>query len=169
MTPAQALMHLAKGDPERVVPLLYRSMPRALLRDLVKEMGGIVSTTVETLLGQAIANPERLGTPSRRQVAFLQHFARCRTIVEAATRAGIDRRTVTRWRRQSLAFDRRLAGLAADNRRTAMEDRPKPVGAGEMPNTALPLYLLKLEDASAQRTERRQERAIQRRMEGMSR
>ena len=87
MTPAQALTHLNKGDPERIVPPIYRRMPRAWLRDLVRVIGpgGTASpaASVQTLLQRAVVTPERLRTPARRQAAFLQHFAGCRTIVEA--------------------------------------------------------------------------------------
>ena len=40
---------------------------------------------------RAILRPERLSTPRRRQAAFLVHFARCRSVVEAAARTGVDR------------------------------------------------------------------------------
>jgi hypothetical protein len=113
VNPTQAYLLLAKGDPDRIVPPLYRSMPRTLLRDLVREIEGIVAGRVEELLIEAIFKPERLHTPARRRVAFLQHFAHCQAIGEAAARTGVDRRTVTRWRRQSPAFDRRLTEVNA--------------------------------------------------------
>jgi hypothetical protein len=130
MTPAEALSHLNKGDPEGIVPAVYRNMSQAFLRALADEMGpdpappaepsaGARAVPVETLLRRAIARPGRLRTPRRRQVAFLQHYVGCRSLEEAASLAGIDRRTVTRWRKASPAFNRRLCRLkqAAAERR----------------------------------------------------
>jgi hypothetical protein len=122
MTPAEALSHLNKGDPEGIVPALYRNMSPAVLRALADEMGpdpaspaepsdGARAVPVETLLRRAIARPGRLRTPARRQVAFLQHYAGCRSLEEAASLASIDRRTVTRWRKASPVFNRRLCRL----------------------------------------------------------
>ena len=162
MTPAEALSHLTKGDPDGIVPPLYRHMSEALLLALVDEIGpaaaaspaapaepararrarlsptrvnpapvspappniappGLAASPVQTLLRHAIARPGRLRTPARRRVAFLQHYAGCRTLVEAAARTGIERRTVNRWRTASPAFDRRLAGFVADRREDAFE------------------------------------------------
>ena len=130
MTPAEALSHLNKGDPEGIVPALYRNMSQAVLRALADEMGpdpappavpsaGARAVSVESLLRRAIARPGRLRTPARRQVAFLQHYVGCRSLDEGAFLAGIDRRTVTRWRKASPAFNRRLCRLkqAAAERR----------------------------------------------------
>ena len=136
MTPAEALSYLKRGDPERIVPALYRNMSRAVLHDLVDEIGptgsasaaapvGPAAGSVQALLQRAIAKAERLRTPARRRVAFLQHHAACRTLVEAAARAGIDRRTVNRWRQASPPF------------------------------TALALYLLKQSDTEVRRAEDR--------------
>ena len=122
MTPAEALSHLNKGDPEGIVPALYRNMSLAFLRAVADEMGpdpaspaepsaGARAVPVETLLRRAIAKPGRLRTPARRQVAFLQHYAGCRSLGEGADLAGIDRRTVTRWRTTSPTFNRRLCKM----------------------------------------------------------
>ena len=122
MTPAQALFHLNAGDPDGIVPALYRTLSRDVLRALADEMAPDAGP-VEILLRRAIAKPGRLRTPARRQVAFLLHYAGCRSLEEGAARAGIDRRTVTRWRRASRAFHRRLCRLqhaAAQRRRRAM-------------------------------------------------
>ena len=119
MTPAQALSHLNKGDPEGIVAALYRNMSQAILRALADEMGpdpaspaepsaGARAVSVETLLRRAIARPGRLQSPARRQVAFLLHYVGCRSIGEGAVLACIERRTVTRWRTASPAFHRRL-------------------------------------------------------------
>src|SRR5688572_33022378 len=116
MTPADALSHLNKGDPEGIVPALYRHMSQAVLRALADEMGpdpaspagpaaGAQAVPVETLLRRAIARPGRLRTPARRQVAFLLHYVGCRSLGEGAALACIDRHTVTRWRKASPAFN----------------------------------------------------------------
>jgi hypothetical protein len=186
MTPAEALSHLTKDDPAGIVPAVYRNMARGTLRALVEEIGpdalapatsaaaSLAAPSVQTLLRRAIARSGRLCTPARRRVAFLRHYEACRTIVEAAARAGIDRRTVTRWRQASQAFDRRLAGIAADRRQDALDHallvasrpfvrpvfyRGEKVGEYEVPNTALALYLLKQADREAERAESRRAEA----------
>ena len=151
MTPAEALSLLRKGDPKRIVPPLYRDMHGDMLRALVDEIargprGPVVEPegaeparaspmpgSVADLLQRAIARPERLRTPARRRVAFLQHYVACRTIVEAAARSGVDRRTVTRWRAASPDFDKRLVQLAVRparrRSRVRIADREPPADA----------------------------------------
>src|SRR5688500_8421618 len=183
MTPAEALSILSKGDPDGIVPAVYYNIPAPMLRTLIAEIGsataagpapvavptpGLAPSSVQALLQRASARPGRLRTPARRRVAFLQHYAACRTLVEAAARAGIDRRTVNRWRAASPAFDRRLDDVVADRREDAFElallvagkPRVRPifykgekVGEEEIPNTALALYLLKQADREAERAE----------------
>lgn len=124
-----------------------------------------------TLVGRAIAKPERLSTPKRRAAAFLVHFARCRTIVEAAARAGVDRRTVTRWRKDPV-FNEKCRRIVAARRHHAVENvvlaadhtetrpvfyRGKQVGAYTRRDRTLDLYLLKQADAEALRAEKRRE------------
>ena len=123
MTPIDALSLLNKGDPDGIVPPMYRHMDPLLLRALVQEIGPppAAPVTVQDLLQRAIAKPKRLRTTARRRVAFLWHFANCRMLSEAAARAGIDRRTVNRWRRASSDFDQRVAQLLADRREDAFE------------------------------------------------
>lgn len=175
MTPAEALSLLNQGDPDGLVPPMYRHMDPLLLRALVQEIGPPAPppVTVQDLLTRAIARPERLRSPARRRVAFLHHYASCRTMVEAAARAGVDRRTVTRWRMASPDFDKRLVRLVADRREDALEyallvaSRPRmrpvfyrgqKVGEYEIPNNALALFLLRRADAEADREQRREER-----------
>ncbi|MGQ0584010.1 MAG: hypothetical protein ACT4O6_18890 [Reyranella sp.] len=125
-----------------------------------------------TLVDRAIARPERLSTPGRRQAAFLTHFRRCRSIVEAAARTGIDRRTVSRWRKTNPAFDRRCCEIVETRRRQAIENvvlaaehvevrpvfyRGKRVGDVTRRDRALDLYLLKQADAEALRAEKQRE------------
>jgi hypothetical protein len=182
MTPAEALSLLIVGDPKRKVPGVYRQMPPGMLPALVKEIGSAASTAardepvapsacpVQALLRRAIARPERLGSPARRRVAFLQHYAGSRNLIEAAARAGIDRRTVHRWRRVSPAFDRHLNQIVSDRRDDAYEHallmtrrpamrpvywRGQKVGEYEVPNTALALYVLKQADTEHRREEDR--------------
>jgi hypothetical protein len=191
MTPAEALAHLDKGDVE-FVPAIYCSIPRPMLRLMVKEIGldavspdaagpagpqpadpsatGLAPPSVQALLRRAIARPERLRSPARRRVAFLQHYAGSRNLIEASARAGIDRRTVNRWRKASPAFDRHLNQIACDRHDDAYEHalqmvcrptmRPvyycgQKVGEYEVPNTALALYVLKQADADLRRDEDR--------------
>jgi hypothetical protein len=197
MTPAEALSHMDKGDPDRIVPPLYRVMSRETLSALVEEVSPEraappAGPPVQTLLQRAIARPGRLRTPARRRVAFLQHLARCRTLEEASARSGIDPRTVTRWRRASPSFDRRLSEVVDHRREDALEIatlmavhprirpifyRGKKVGENEIPNTSLALYFLKRADAEALRDEKRRDEAafearvqqeVERRMSKMS-
>jgi hypothetical protein len=148
-------------------------------------------------MGRALARRGRLSTPARRRAAFLHHFSHCRTVVEAAARTGVDRRTVDRWRRACPAFGARFEQIVADRRREAFENvvlaadlvEMQPVyyrGAkvGEYPrrDRALGLYLLKQADAAALREELRRDaaafearvarevaREVERRMAEMSR
>jgi hypothetical protein len=121
---------------------------------------------VQALLRRAIARPERLRSPARRRVAFLQHYAGSRSLIEASARAGIDRRTVNRWRKASPAFERHLNEIACDRHDDAYEHalqmvrrptmrpvyyRGQKVGEYEVPNTALALYVLRQADADARR------------------
>ncbi len=126
-----------------------------------------------TLAYRAILKPERLTTPRRRQSAFLSHFARCRTILEAAARAGVDRRTVHRWRQNDPLFDRKCRDIIEARRRQAVENvvlaadhvevrpvfyRGKKVAEYTRRDRALDLYLLKQADAAALRAEQQEEK-----------
>lgn len=121
---------------------------------------------------RAILRPERLSTPRRRQAAFLVHFARCRTVLEAATRTGVDRRTVQRWRKENPLFDRKCRDIVETRRRQAVENivlaadhveirpifyRGKKVGEYTRRDRALDLYLLKQADAAARQEEKRED------------
>jgi hypothetical protein len=175
MTPAEALSLLNQGDPDGLVPPLYRHMDPLLLRTLVQEIGPPAPppVTVQDLLQRAIAKPRRLRTMARRRVAFLWHFANCRTLSQAAARAGVDRRTINRWRTASTVFDGRIVQLRVDRREDAFEQalliasqplikpvfyKGQKVGEYEIPNTPLALYLLRRADAEADREVRREER-----------
>ncbi|MBX9947348.1 MAG: helix-turn-helix domain-containing protein, partial [Reyranella sp.] len=115
---------------------------------------------------------ERLSTPGRRRGAFLGHFARCRTIAEAAARAGIDRRTVHRWRKTIPKFDERCLEILETRRREAVENvilgagqvevrpvfyRGRRVGEVTRRDRTLDLYLVKQADAALARAEKRRE------------
>ncbi len=125
-----------------------------------------------TLSHRAVLRPERLSTPRRRQAAFLVHFARCRTIVEAAARTGVDRRTVQRWRRTCPLFDRKCRDIVEARRRQAIENivlaadggevrpvfyRGRKIGEYTRRDRALDLYLLKQADAARLQEEKRRE------------
>lgn len=125
-----------------------------------------------TLAHRAILKPERLRTPRRRQAAFLQHFARCRTILEAAARTGVDRRTVQRWRHAYPLFDRKCRDIVEARRRQAIENvvlaadggevrpvfyRGRKIGEYIKRDRALDLYLLKQADAARLQDEKRRE------------
>ena len=118
------------------------------------------------------AGAKRLSTPARRRAAFLKQLMRCSTIAEAAARSGIDRRTVSRWRRAFPAFAARCEAVIAERRRIAIEDvvlaaaraetrpvfhRGIKVGEYTVRDRALALYLLKQADAEALRAEKRRE------------
>ncbi len=124
-----------------------------------------------TLAHRAVLKPERLSTPRRRQAAFLVHFARCRTILEAAARTGVDRRTVQRWRKACPLFDRKCRDIVEARRRQAVESvvlaadhvevrpvfyRGRKIGEITRRDRALDLYLLKQADAAAMREEQRE-------------
>lgn len=126
----------------------------------------------ETLISRALKKEGRLSTTARRKAAFRYHYARCSSITEAAARAGVDRRTVNRWRKADPAFDQSCADILAMRRRMAEEDvvliagrpevrpifhRGKQVGQILRRDRALDLYLLKRADAEAARAERRRE------------
>lgn len=123
-----------------------------------------------TLAYRAILKPARLSTPRRRQAAFIGHFARCRSITEAAARTGVDRRTVQRWRKTSPPFDRKCREIVEARRRQAVENivlaadqgevrpvfyRGRKIGEYTKRDRALDLYLLKQTDAARQQEERR--------------
>ena len=126
-----------------------------------------------TLAHRAILKPERLSTPRRRQSAFLSHFARCRTILEAAARTGVDRRTVHRWRQSDPLFDRKCHEVIEARRRQAVENvvlaadhvevrpvfyRGRKIAEYSRRDRALDLYLLKQADAQALRAEQQAEK-----------
>ncbi len=126
-----------------------------------------------TLAGRAILKPERLSTPRRRQSAFLGHFARCRTVIEAAIRTGVDRRTVHRWRQNDPLFDRKCRDIIEARRRQAVENvvlaadhvevrpvfyRGKKIAEVTRRDRTLDLYLLKQADAQALRAEQQEEK-----------
>lgn len=127
----------------------------------------------KTLAYRAILKPERLSTPRRRQSAFLSHFARCRTVLEAAARTGVDRRTVYRWRQNDPLFDRKCRDIIEARRRQAVENvvlaadhvevrpvfyRGKKIAEVTRRDRALDLYLLKQADAAALRAEQQEEK-----------
>lgn len=126
-----------------------------------------------TLADRAILKPERLRTPRRRQSAFLSHFARCRTVIEAAARAGVDRRTVHRWRQNDPLFDKKCRDIIEARRRQAVENvvlaadhveirpvfyRGRKIAEYARRDRALDLYLLKQADARAEREEQQAEK-----------
>lgn len=128
----------------------------------------------QTLVERAIRRQARLSTPARRRAAFLRHFSRCRTVVEAAARTGIDGRTVRRWRRDVPAFAARCEQIVIERRREAIETvvmaadqvetqpvfyRGAKVGEYTRRDRTLGLYLLKQSDAAALRAEQRREAA----------
>ena len=122
---------------------------------------------------RAILRLERLSTPRRRQAAFLVHFARCRSVVEAAARTGVDRRTVQRWRKNCPLFDRKCRDIVEARRRQAIESvvlaadhvevrpvfyRGKKIGEYAKRDRGLDLYLLKQADSAALREEQQREK-----------
>lgn len=126
-----------------------------------------------TLADRAILKPERLSTPRRRQSAFLGHFARCRTVIEAATRTGVDRRTVHRWRQNYPLFDKKCRDIIEARRRQAVENvvlaadhvevrpvfyRGRKIAEVTRRDRALDLYLLKQADAQALRAQQQEEK-----------
>ena len=86
---------------------------------------------------RAILRPERLSTPRRRQAAFLVHFARCRSVVEAAARTGVDRRTAHRWREEDEAFDLACRERLKWRRETILQ---AAIARAEKPKTRPVLY-----------------------------
>lgn len=125
-----------------------------------------------TLVGRAIRRPERLSTPRRRQAAFVSHFARCSSTIEAAARAGVDRRTVQRWRKAYPVFDRKCRDIVEARRQQAIENvvlaagqvevrpvfyRGRKIGEQTRRDRTLDLHLLKQADAAALREERRRD------------
>jgi hypothetical protein len=122
----------------------------------------------DSLVARALGNPRRLSSTARRKAAFRYHYARCSSVTEAAARAGVDRRTVNRWRKADPRFDRYCADVLAARRRMAEEDvvlvagqaevrpiyhRGRRVGQWTRRDRALDLYLLKRADAEALRAE----------------
>lgn len=153
----------SKPDGEaEAAPALVESLPEEPL----PEEPGLLSH-------RAILRPERLSTPRRRQAAFLVHFARCRSVVEAAARTGVDRRTVQRWRKEYPLFDRKCRDIVEARRRQAVESvvlaadhveirpvfyRGKKIGEYAKRDRGLALYLLKQADAAALREEQQIEK-----------
>lgn len=128
----------------------------------------------ETTVTRAIRKLDRLSGPARRRAAFRHHYARCRSIAEAAARTGVDTRTVRRWRKAFPDFARDLDGIVAERRRRTVDDVVLSAGRGEVRpifyrgtrvgsytrrNHALDLYLVKQADAEALRAEKRREAA----------
>lgn len=128
----------------------------------------------QTLVDRAIRRQARLSTPARRRAAFLRHLSRCRTVVEAAARTGVDGRTVRRWRRDIPAFAARCEQIVIERRREAIETvvmaadqveiqpvyyRGAKVGEYTRRDRTLGLYLLKQADGEALRAEQRREAA----------
>ncbi|TAJ28295.1 MAG: hypothetical protein EPO67_16415 [Reyranella sp.] len=125
----------------------------------------------ETAVTRAIAKEGRLSTPARRRAAFRHHFARCRSVVAAAARTGVDSRTVRRWRKAFPKFAADLDAIVAERRREAIENvvlaaghveirpifyRGRRLGHHTRRDRTLDLYLLKQADAEARRAERQQ-------------
>jgi len=139
--------------------------PEALTADSVPE-------EPKTLAERALLKPERLRTPGRLRAAFRSHFARCRSITEAAARTGVSRRTIQRWRKQYPGFDKNCRDIVEARRQQAVENivlaadhveikpvfyRGKKVGEYTKRDRALDLYLVKQADAQAQRAEKQRE------------
>ncbi|MDP1962933.1 MAG: hypothetical protein Q8K93_12110 [Reyranella sp.] len=70
---------------------------------------GAPADKLPAMLERALANPRRLRTPARQRTAFLEQFARCGSVLEAALRAGVNRGTVYRWKAKDPDFARRWA------------------------------------------------------------
>ncbi len=124
-------------------------------------------------LERALANPRRLNTPRRQQAAFLRLVPRCRTIAEAAARAGVNRGTLYRWRARDPRFAARwdavIARQAAEAaERIALEAntvdiqpvfyRGKQIGKRRKINTRLLIHVQSRLDADRRRAEDRAER-----------
>jgi hypothetical protein len=128
----------------------------------------------QTPVARALADDRRLSSTVRRKAAFRHHYARCSSVTEAAIRAGVDRRTVNRWRARDPAFDAKCRDILAMRRRMAEEDvvlaagqievrplfyRGRRLGQITRRDRALDLYLLKRADAEALRAEQHREAA----------
>lgn len=59
----------------------------------------------DTPFERALRRPQR--SPGRQRAAFLRQLERCLTVAEAATRAGVNRGTVYRWKEKDPEFARR--------------------------------------------------------------
>lgn len=184
----QPLSMPAWADRKPAPPARPAGTPQAGDRDATGGAQEIVEQTAEavpaagdadpvpaepvSLVQRAVRRLERLSTPGRRRGAFLGHFARCRTIAEAAARAGIDRRTVHRWRKTIPKFDERCLEILETRRREAVENvilgagqvevrpvfyRGRRVGEVTRRDRTLDLYLVKQADAALARAEKRRE------------
>jgi hypothetical protein len=124
-------------------------------------------------LERAIFNPRRLNTPGRQQAAFLRLVPRCATVAEAASRAGVNRGTLYRWRARDPRFARRWddavarqAAEAADNialEANKVEVQPvfyrgKQIAERRKINTRLLIHVQNRLDCDRRRAEDRAER-----------
>jgi hypothetical protein len=125
------------------------------------------------LLACTPANSKRLRTPSRQRAAFLRQLERCGSAAEAATRAGVNRGTLYRWRAKSPAFAgrwdtaiRRYAREVGDDIVLAAHKpdiqpyfyRGKKVGERRRLNVTLMIHVQNRLDADRRRAEDRAER-----------
>ncbi|TAJ36655.1 MAG: helix-turn-helix domain-containing protein [Reyranella sp.] len=125
------------------------------------------------LLACAPASPKRLRTPSRQRAAFLRQLERCGSAAEAATRAGINRGSVYRWRARNPAFAGRWDAAIRRYAREVGDDivlaahkpnvqpyyyRGKKVGERRRVNVRLMIHVQNRLDADRRRAEDRAER-----------
>jgi hypothetical protein len=173
---AARLAKLAKATPSDLAGSPPAGSPPAGSPSKAAVPGESQTYAPQTPFDRAISRQARLSTPARRRAAFLRHFSRCRTVVEAAARTGIDGRTVRRWRRDVPAFAARCEQIVIERRREAIETvvmaadqaetqpvfyRGTKVGEYTRRDRTLGLYLLKQADAEALRAERRREAAAE--------
>lgn len=125
------------------------------------------------LVPKALRNPLRLRTPGRQRVSFLHHLKVCGSVELAAARAGVNRGTLYRWRRNKEGFAGRWDDIIALRAREVGDDivlqagqvqidplfyEGKQVGERRRINTRLLIHVQRRLDGERHRAEDRAER-----------
>lgn len=172
---AEAAKPRPRDPMDRIAPprLGYNALDRVLGRETPASSPAPAPAAGDSLLDKALRNPKRLRTAGRQRASFLYHLKVCGSVEQAAARAGVNRGSLYRWRRQNTSFAERWDDMIALRAREVGDDivlqaaqvqvdplfyEGKQVGERRRINTRLLMHVQRRMDGERHRAEDRAER-----------